>query len=166
MKLWINLPSDQDLYSVGVFFHLNKHDQNIYLDTKINLLLCQRAELHLKVALNHVVEIVLLVGVHWEVLKPIPINSAWSKTYIWTPKIKLPRCQGAELHLEVALDCVVAFVLGVGVHWGVLKPVPINSAWLKTYIWPPRSNFYNARELSYTLKWPWTMLLALFLVLV
>ena len=104
MKLWINFPSDQDLYRVGVFFHLNKHDQNIYLDTKINLLLCQRAKLHLKVALDHVVEIVLVVGV----------------------------------------------------HWGVLKPVPINSAWLKTYIWPPRSNFYNARELSYTIKWPWT----------
>ena len=31
-------------------------------------------------------------------------------------KINLPRCQGAELHLEVALDHVVAIVLGVGVH--------------------------------------------------
>ena len=81
-------------------------------------------------------------------------------------KINLLRCQGAELHLEVAVDHVVDIVVGVGVHLTVLKPVPINSAWSKTYIWTPRSTFYNARELSYTLKWPWTMLLALFLVLV
>ena len=81
-------------------------------------------------------------------------------------KINLLWCQGAELHLEVAIDHVVDIVVGVGVHLTVLKPVPINSAWSKTYIWTPRSNFYNARELSYTLKWPRTMLLALFLVLV
>ena len=37
---------------------------------------------------------------------------------------------------------------------------------IKTYIWTPRSIFYYARELSYTLKWPWTMLLKLFLLLV
>ena len=81
-------------------------------------------------------------------------------------KINLLRCQGAELHLEVALDPVVSIIDGVGVHRAVLKPVPINSAWLKTYIWTPRSTFYDARKLSYTLKWPWTMLLALFFVLV
>ena len=57
-------------------------------------------------------------------------------------------------------------VVGVGVHWAVLKPVSIYSAWSKTYIWTPRSTFYDVRELSYTLKWLWTMLLALLLVLV
>ena len=44
------------------------------------------AELHLEVALDPVVGIVLVVGVQLTVLKPDPINSAWSKTYIWTPK--------------------------------------------------------------------------------
>ena len=59
--------------------------KNIYLDTKIYLLRCQEAELHLEVALDHVVGIVVgvvCVGVHLAVLKPVPINSAWSKTYI------------------------------------------------------------------------------------
>ena len=81
-------------------------------------------------------------------------------------KINILRCQGAESHLEVGLDPIVGIVVGVGVHWAVLKPVPIYSAWSKTYIWTPRSTFYDARELSYTLKWLWTMLLPLFLVLV
>ena len=81
-------------------------------------------------------------------------------------KINLLWCQGAELHIEVALDHVVGIVVVVGVHLTVLKPVPINSAWSKTYIWTPRSTFYDSRELSYTLKWPWTLLLALLLVLV
>ena len=67
-------------------------------------------------------------------------------------KIKLLQCQGAELHLEVALDHVAGIVDGVGVDRVVLKPVPINSAWSKTYIWTSRSTFYNASELSYTLK--------------
>ena len=80
--------------------------------------------------------------------------------------INILRCQGAELNLEVALDPVVSIVDGVGVHRAVLKPVPINSAWSKTYIWTPRSTFYNERKLSFTLKWLWTMLLPLFLVLV
>ena len=35
----------------------------------------------------------------------------------------LLRCQGAELHYGVALDPVVGIVVGVGVHWAVLKPV-------------------------------------------
>ena len=105
-------------------------------------------------ALDHVVGIVVVVGVHLTVLKPVPINSAWSKTYIWTPRstfydsrelsytLKWPRtmllvyqtsagslgmCQGAELHLEVALNPVVGIVVGVDVHLTVLKPVPINS---------------------------------------
>ena len=52
----------------------------MYLDTKINLLQCHGAELHLKVALDHVVGIVVGVGVHLAVLKPVPVNSAWSKT--------------------------------------------------------------------------------------
>ena len=104
--------------------------------------------------LDHVVGIVAGVGVHQVVLKPVTINSAWSKT-----NINILRCQGAELHLEVALDHVVGIVVGVGVHLTVLKPVPINSAWSKTYIWTPRSTFYNARELSYTLKWLWAMML-------
>ena len=60
--------------------------KNIYLDTKINILRCQGAELHLEVGLDPVVGLVVGlvvgVGVHWEVLKPVPINSAWSKTYI------------------------------------------------------------------------------------
>ncbi len=81
-------------------------------------------------------------------------------------KINLLRWKGAELHLEVAMVHVVGIVLGVGVHRAVLKPVPINSGWSKTYIWTPRTTFYDARELSYTLKWLWTMLLALLLVLV
>ena len=80
-------------------------------------------------------------------------------------KINLLQCQGAELHIDVALDHVVEIVLVVDVHWGVLKPVPINSAWSKTYIWTPRSTFHDARELSYTLKWLWTLLLALLVVL-
>ena len=66
----------------------------------------------------------------------------------------------------MALDHAVGIVLGVGVHRAVLKPVPINSAWSKTYIWTPRSTFYDARKLSYTLKWPWTMSLAMLVVLV
>ena len=77
-------------------------------------------------------------------------------------KIKLLQCQGAELHLEVAMDHVVCIVLGV--YQAVLKPVPINSAWSKTYIWTPRSTLYEAWKLSYSLKWPWTILLALLLV--
>ena len=61
--------------------------KNIYIDTKI-ILNCQKAELHLhlEVALDPVVGIVVGVGVHRAVLKPVPINSAWSKTYIWTPR--------------------------------------------------------------------------------
>ena len=81
-------------------------------------------------------------------------------------KIYLLRCQEAELHLEVALDHVVGSVVVVGVHLAVLKPVPVNSTWPKTYIWTPRTTFYDARKLSNTLKWPWTMLLAVLLVLV
>ena len=46
----------------------------------------------------------------------------------------------------MALDPVV----GAGVHLTFLKPVPINPAWSKTFIWTPRSTFYDTRELSYT----------------
>ena len=74
-------------------------------------------------------------------------------------KINLEQCQGAMVHLEVNLDHVVGIVAGVGVHKVVLKPVPINSAWSKTYIWTPRSTFYDARELRYTMNWPQTTLL-------
>ena len=42
--------------------------KNKYLDTKINLLRCQGAEFHLEVALDHVVGMVLGVGVHLTVL--------------------------------------------------------------------------------------------------
>ena len=70
-------------------------------------------------------------------------------------KINLLQCQEGKLHLEVALDHVV----GVGVYLAVLKPVPVKSAWSKSYIWTPRSTFNDARELSYIWKWPWTMLL-------
>ena len=56
--------------------------KNIYLDTKINLLQSQESELHLEVALDHAVGSVVGVGVLMAVLKPIPVNSAWSKTYI------------------------------------------------------------------------------------
>ena len=38
--------------------------KNIYLDTNINLLRCQGAELHLEVGLDPVVGIVVGVGVH------------------------------------------------------------------------------------------------------
>ena len=79
-------------------------------------------------------------------------------------KINLLQCKWAELHLEVALDHIVGIFLWVVVYRAVLKPIPINSAWLKTYIWTPRSTFYDAREVSYTLKWLWTMLLSLLLV--
>ena len=165
MKLWINFPSDQDIYSVGVFFHLNKHDQNIYLDTKINHLLCQRAKLHLEVALDHVLKLFLLLVYIEEFWNLFQSTQHDQNIYLDT-KINLLVCQRAELHLKVALGHVVEIVLVVDVHWGVLKSVPIKSAWSKTYIWIPKSTFYNARELSYNLNWPWTMLLALFLVLV
>ena len=52
----------------------------------------------------------------------------------------------------MALDHVVGSFVGVDVHMEVLKPVPVNSAWSKTDIWTPRSTFYDARKLSYTLK--------------
>ena len=42
--------------------------KNIYLDTKIILLQCQEAELHLEVALDHVIGSVVGVGVHLTVL--------------------------------------------------------------------------------------------------
>ena len=61
--------------------------KNIYLDTKINLLRCLGVELHLEVALDPVVCIVIGIEVHQAVLKPVPINSAWSKTYTWTPSL-------------------------------------------------------------------------------
>ena len=80
-------------------------------------------------------------------------------------KINLLRCQGAELHLEVALDPVVSIIDGVGVHRAVLKPVSINSAWSKTYILTPRSTLCDVRELSYTLKWLWFLLLSSLVVL-
>ena len=64
------------------------------------------------------------------------------------------------------MDPVVDIVYGVGVLLTVLKSVRINSGWSKIYMWTQRSTFYDARELSYTLKWPWTMLLTLLLVLV
>ena len=72
--------------------------------------------------------------------------------------INLLWCLGAELHLEVDPDHVFGIGFGVGVHLQVLKPVAINPALPKTYTWTPRSTFY-ARELIYTLKWPWTILL-------
>ena len=53
----------------------------------------------------------------------------------------------------MALDPLVSIVDGVGVHWAVLKPVPINSAWSKTYSLTLRSTLNDVRELSYTLKW-------------
>ena len=81
-------------------------------------------------------------------------------------KIYLLRCQEAKLHSEVALDHVIGIVVGVGVHLAVLKHVPVNSAWSKTYIQTPRSTFYNATKLSCTLKWPWTNSLAVLLVFV
>ena len=56
--------------------------KNIYLDTKINILRCQGAELHLKVGLDPVVGIVVGVGVHQALMKYVPVNSAGSKTYI------------------------------------------------------------------------------------
>ena len=77
-------------------------------------------------------------------------------------KINLLRCQGADLPLEVALDHVgggAVGVIGVGVLLALLKPVPINTAWSKTYIWTRKASLYNARELSNSLKWTWTMLL-------
>ena len=43
----------------------------------------------------------------------------------------------------MALDPVVGIVVGVGVHLPALKPVPINSAWSKTYILTPKSSFYD-----------------------
>ena len=64
------------------------------------------------------------------------------------------------------MDLVVDIVYGVGVLLTVLKSVRINSGWSKIYTWTQRSTFYDTRELSYTLKWPWTMLLTLLLVLV
>ena len=69
-------------------------------------------------------------------------------------KINLLQCQGAELHIDVALDHVVAIVVGVGASLAVLNHVLVNSAWSKTYIWTPRSTFYDARKLSYSSQGP------------
>ena len=107
--------------------------------------------------LDCILGIAVGVGEHLMVLKAVPINSAWSKTDRWTPRSTF---FDAELHLDVVQDHVI------GVHLLVQKPVPVNSAWSKTYIWTPRSTFYDARKLNYTLKWPWTMSLAVLLVLV
>ena len=83
------------------------------MDTKVNLLQCQGAELHLEMATDPVVGIIIDVVVHHQtILKLDPINLAWSK-YLDT-KINLQQCQGAELHFEVALDHVVGNVVGVG----------------------------------------------------
>ena len=84
------------------------------------------------------------------------MHSTWQAQKINTcttifPKFDLTL---AELHLKVALDPVVGIVVGVGVHWAVLKPVPIYSAWSKTYIWTPRSTLYNVRESSYSSQGP------------
>ena len=54
--------------------------KNIYLGTKIILLLCQGDELHLQVDLDLLIGIVFGVCEHLLVLKPFPIDSAWSKT--------------------------------------------------------------------------------------
>ena len=51
------------------------------------------------------------------------------------------------------MDPVVDIVYGVGVLLTVLKSVRINSGWSKIYMWTQRSTFYDARELSYTLKY-------------
>ena len=76
--------------------------KNIYIDTKI-ILNCQKAKLHLHLAvvLDPVVGIV--VGVYLTFLKSVLIR----------------------LHLEVALDSIVGIV--VGVHLTFLKSVLINS---------------------------------------
>ena len=66
--------------------------KNKYLDTKSNLLQRQGAELHIEVALDHVVGVVgvagvcvhvhlvvlkpACVGLHLAFMKPVPINSA------------------------------------------------------------------------------------------
>ena len=55
--------------------------------------------------------------------------------------------------IGVALDPIDGNVIGFGVLWAVLKPVPINSAWSKTYSLTLRSTLNDVRELSYTLKW-------------
>ena len=103
-------------------------------------------------ALDHVVGIVVgvvCVGVHLEVLKPVPVNSVWSKTFIWTPISTFYDAQELSYTLKWTQTMLLAlFFFGVGVHLQVPKPVPINSAWPKTYIWTPRSTFYDARELS------------------
>ena len=52
--------------------------KNKFLDTKSNLLQRQGAELHIEVALDHVLAIV--VGVSLEVLNHVLVNSSWSKT--------------------------------------------------------------------------------------
>ena len=71
-----------------------------------------------------------------------------------------------SLSVSVRPDPVVGIIIGVVVHQTILKLDPINSAWSKTNTWTPRPTFNNVRELSYTLKWPWTMLFAMLLVLV
>ena len=107
--------------------------KKIYLDTKINLLQCQGAELHNTVALDLVVGL----GVHLIVLKPVPINSVGSKTYIWTPKSSLHNYRELSYTLKWTLPLLLALLLVLQ----VLKPDPINSAWSKTCIWIPRSTF-------------------------
>ena len=59
--------------------------------------------------LDTVARIVVGVCVHLTLLKYVPINSV-KNVYLDT-KINLLRCQGADLHIEVGPDPVVALLL-------------------------------------------------------
>ena len=79
------------------------------------------------------------------------MNTALLKTYIWTPRSTFYNARELSYTLKWLkwLWTMLLVVLGVSVHQTVLNPVPINSAWSKTYIWTPRSTFYDARRLRY-----------------
>ena len=99
---------------------------------------------------------------HWSGPGPCSCHCCWCKSGSSEPcssklimvknidlgtKINLLWFPGAMLHLLVALDQVVGNVVGVVcvvVHLAVLKPVPVNSSWSKTFIWTPISTFYDA----------------------
>ena len=101
--------------------------KNIHLDTKI-ILNWQEAETWILLLA------LLLCLCTFDIAEICSNQLSMVKNVYLVTKINPLWCQGAELHLEVGLDPVVGIVVGVGVHWAVLKPVPINSAWSKTYI--------------------------------
>ena len=91
--------------------------KNIYLDTTIYLLRCQEGELHLEVALDHVLGSVVGVGVHLAVLRHVPVNSAWSKTNMWTPRPTFYDTRKLSYTLKLPRTMLLAFFLVLVYIW-------------------------------------------------